>query len=269
MPPPVLEVQGLKIWFDDQPVVDGVDLTVGPGEIVALVGESGAGKTLTALALGRLLPPGARWTAKAIRCRGRDLHALSDDALRAVLGADLAYVFQDPAACLNPVMTVAEQLAEPLRIHSAKKYGGRTADVTPQLKAALAAVQLEDPAAILVRYPHQLSGGMQQRVMLAMAALLNPALLIADEPTTALDATTQAQILALLARWRRERGMSCLLITHDLVYVAPIADRIAVMAGGRIVETAPTAQLYRSPRHPYTQALLHAMPTVGGGRWTL
>ena len=260
---PALEVRGLKVWFGGQTVVDGVDLTVGAGEIVALVGESGAGKTLTALAIGRLLPTAARWSADAIRCRGRDLHTMSDDALRTVLGTELAYVFQDPAACLNPVMTVGEQLLELLQVHR----GLRPSDAGPQVETALAAVQLADPAAILARYPHQLSGGMQQRVMLAMATLLNPALLIADEPTTALDVTTQAQILALLQSWRRERGMGLLLITHDLLQVAPIADRIAVMAAGRIVETAPTAQLYRAPQHPYTQALLHAMPALGEGRW--
>ncbi|MBI4227209.1 MAG: ATP-binding cassette domain-containing protein, partial [Candidatus Omnitrophica bacterium] len=177
---PALEIQRLRVWFGTQAVVDGVDLTVQPGEIVALVGESGAGKTLTALAIGRLLPPAARWTAEAIRCHGRDLHTMPDDAFRTVLGRQLAYVFQDPAACLNPVLTIGEQLSEPLLAHQAV----HPTDARARAAAALAAMRLADPAALLGRYPHQLSGGMQQRALLAMATILNPAALIADEPTT-------------------------------------------------------------------------------------
>ena len=268
MPEPLLEVRGLHVAFDSDGrtvhAVDGVDLRVAPQEILALVGESGSGKTMTALSIGRLLPASARWRADAIRLNGRDLLALREADWRSVLGSQIAYVFQDPASSLNPVMTIEEQLTEPLEIHqSLPRRAAKT-----RVVESLTAVQIPDPAGKLPLYPHQLSGGMQQRVMLAMAIVLQPALLIADEPTTALDATVQQQILTLLLRLRKQTGMAILLITHDLLQVAPIADRIAVMTRGRIVETAPTAQLYATPVHPHTQALLHAMPRLGQGRLT-
>jgi len=263
---PSLEVRQLHVQFPRAPrdAVNGVDLTIHAEEIVALVGESGSGKTLTALSIGRLLPTTACWRAASIQFKHRDLLTLPDREFRHLLGQEVAYVFQDPASSLNPVLTVGEQLCEPLIVHR----GMRWSEARTRAMELLAAVQLADPAETLPLYPHQLSGGMQQRVMLAMAALLNPALLIADEPTTALDATVQVQILALLLALRRQQGMAILLITHDLLHVAPIADRVAVMSQGRIVETAPTTQLYQSPQHPHTRALLSAMPRMGQGRLT-
>ncbi len=249
MSSPLLAIRELTVEFHTGGVVttavDEVALSLDPGEILALVGESGSGKTMTALAIGRLLPPAARWHAAEISVNGRPLHQATNAEVRRRLGREIAYVFQDPATSLNPVMTIEEQLCEQ----------GRSRARALEL---LAAVQLADPAALLRRYPHQLSGGMQQRVMLAIAIASRPALLIADEPTTSLDATVQAQILSLLLRLRQEFGMAILLITHDLLQVARIADRLAVMSRGRLVETGPAAQLTRAPQHPHTQALLAA-----------
>ncbi|MBI4313629.1 MAG: ABC transporter ATP-binding protein [Candidatus Omnitrophica bacterium] len=255
---PLLEVQNLHVEFgrglNAVHAVNGVNLSLSQNEIVALVGESGSGKTLTALALGRLLPAQARWRAKTLQLQGKDLLAFSESQWRGVLGRQMTYVFQDPATGLNPVMTVEEQLLEPLLIH---RHLARAAAKVHALEA-LRSVQMSDPEEKLAFYPHQLSGGMQQRVMLAMAILLEPALLIADEPTTALDVTVQRQILNLLSHLRAQKNLSILLITHDLLRVAPIADRVAVMHQGQIVETAPTQKLLQSPRHPYTQMLLKA-----------
>lgn len=259
---PLLEVHNLHVEFPPVQVVDGLDLTIAPGEIVALVGESGSGKTMTALSIGRLLPAAARWQADLLRFNGQDLLTMPEATFRGFLGRQLTYVFQDPAGSLNPVMTIEEQLSEPLAIHQ----GMRGPQARVRLLEWLTAVQLPDPVQRLSQYPHQLSGGMQQRVMLAMAMLMDPLLLIADEPTTALDATVQAQMLELLLVLRRRVGTAILLITHDLLQVAPIADRIAVMTQGRIVETAPTKRLYHAPQHPHTQALLRALPTIGAGR---
>jgi len=262
----LLEVRDLHVNFrgptGTSAAVNGADLTIHAHEIVALVGESGSGKTMTALSLGRLLPPSAQWRADALRFKAQDLLTAPDEAVRRLLGTEIAYVFQDPAASLNPVMTVGEQLCEPWVVHQRIPRVAATAHAVK----LLAAVQLSDPVALLAKYPHQLSGGQQQRVMLAMALALEPSLLIADEPTTALDATIQAQILDLLITLHRQRGLSVLLITHDLLQVAPIAHRICVMQQGRIVEVAPRDELYRAPKHPYTQALLNAVPQPGRGR---
>lgn len=263
---PLLTLRGLHVQFRQRGTIvraiDGVNLDLFPNEIVALVGESGSGKTMTALSVGRLLPPTAEWTAESIAFDGREWTKLSEEELRKLRGTQIAYVFQDPAASLNPVLTIGEQLCESLTVHR----GWTRLKAQAATVEALAAVQLADPSEKLAMYPHQLSGGMQQRVMLAMATLLQPRLLIADEPTTALDATVQAQILALLLQLRRQFGMAILLITHDLGNVAPIAGRIAVMTAGRIVETAPRDQLYRTPRHPHTIALLNAILHPGQGR---
>ena len=261
MTAPLLEIGGLHVEFpspdgDAVHAVNGANLTVSPGEIVALVGESGSGKTMTVLAVGRLLPRNAQWRADLLRFKGHDLGSLTESQVRTVLGQSLAYVFQDPASSLNPVMTIGEQLLEPLVIHRQLARSAARATVLD----ALTAVQLAEPAEKLTMFPHQLSGGMQQRVMLAMATLLRPALLVADEPTTALDATVQSQILTLLLTLRERTGMAIVLITHDLWQVAPMADRVAVMTQGLVVETAPTAQLYAAPQHPHTRALLDAMP---------
>ncbi len=246
---PLLMIRELTVEFHTRGVVttavDQVTLSLDAGTMLALVGESGSGKTMTALAIGRLLPPAARWRAAEITVNGRPLHRASSVEVRRRLGREIAYVFQDPATSLNPVMTIEQQLCE-------------SGQARARALELLAAVQLADPAALLRCYPHQLSGGMQQRVMLALAIANRPALLIADEPTTALDATVQAQILSLLLTLRQEFGIAILLITHDLLQVARIADHLAVMHHGRLVETGPAAQLTRAPQHPYTQALLAA-----------
>jgi peptide/nickel transport system ATP-binding protein len=240
--------------------VDGVSFAVAAGETLALVGESGCGKTLTALALVRLLPPGARLEAKSIALRGRELTSLGEREMRAVRGKEVSLVFQDPLAALNPVYTVGEQVAEGLRLH--ERLGRRAA--WERAVAALHEVGIADPRRRAGEYPHQLSGGMRQRAMIAAALACRPPLLVADEPTTALDVTLQAQIIDLLLRLRQERGLSLLLITHDLGVVAEMAHQVAVLYAGQVVERAAVRSLFAHPRHPYTQALLAAVPRLGG-----
>ena len=232
--------------------VDGVDLRIGVGEAVALVGESGCGKSMTALSIMRLLRPPARIVAGAVRFEGIDLANAGEAQLRAIRGARIAMVFQDPMTFLNPLRTVGSQVAEAVRVHQGKsrraalEEAGRLFD----------RVRLPQPLRTLKLYPHQLSGGMRQRVMIAMAVSCKPALLIADEPTTALDVTIQAQIMQLLADLRAEMGGALLLITHDLGLVAEYCDRVNVMYAGEIVESAPTTAIFSAARHPYTQGLL-------------
>jgi oligopeptide/dipeptide ABC transporter ATP-binding protein len=224
--------------------------------MLALVGESGCGKSVTALAVMRLLAPAIRRTAGTIRFDGTDLTALDDEAMRRLRGRRIGMIFQEPMTSLNPVFPIGEQIAEPLRLHlnlSGKQALARAADL-------LDLVGLPTPARQLARYPHQLSGGQRQRVMIAIALACEPRLLIADEPTTALDVTVQAQILALIDRLRRQLSMACLLITHDLGVVAEYCDRAAVMYAGRIVETGPAAEVFATPRHRYTAALVRTMP---------
>jgi oligopeptide/dipeptide ABC transporter ATP-binding protein len=225
--------------------------------MLALVGESGCGKSVTALAIMRLLAPAIRRTAGAIRFDGTDLAGLDDEAMRRLRGHRIGMIFQEPMTSLNPVFTIGEQIAEPLRLHlalSAKQALARAAEL-------LDLVGMPTPTRQLARYPHQLSGGQRQRVMIAAALACEPRLLIADEPTTALDVTVQAQILALIDRLRRQLDMACLLITHDLGVVAEYCDRAAVMYAGRIVETGPAAQVFATPRHRYTNALVRTMPS--------
>ncbi len=261
---PLLEVSDLNIFFpqDDGTAVapvDDVSFTVSTGELVALVGESGCGKTLTGLALPRLLPRGAEFGARtAIRFRGKELTTLSEDELRAYRGRRIAMVFQDPMTSLNPVMRVGAQVAE--AIHAHRKIS-RT-DARERVLALLVEVGIADPESRIDAYPHQLSGGMRQRVLIAMALAAEPDLLVADEPTTALDVTIQAQILELLDHLRASRGLAVLLITHDLGIVAGRADRVLVMYAGRIVESAPTAQLFAHPAHPYTRGLFASIPRL-------
>ena len=261
---PLLEVSDLNIFFprDDGPAfvpVDDVSFTVSPGELVALVGESGCGKTLTGLALPRLLPRGAEFGARtAIRFRGTDLTTLSEQELRGYRGRRIAMVFQDPMTSLNPVMRVGAQVAE--AIHAHRKVSRREA--RERVLALLVEVGIADPEARIDAYPHQLSGGMRQRVLIAMALAAEPDLLVADEPTTALDVTIQAQILELLDHLRTARGLAVLLITHDLGIVAGRADRVLVMYAGRIVESATTAQLFKHPAHPYTRGLFASIPRL-------
>ncbi len=242
------------------PAVSEVSLEVAAGETLALVGESGCGKSLTALAIMRLLPePPARIAGGRVLLDGTDTTALSERAMRDLRGRRIAMIFQDPMSALNPVATVGAQIGEVLRRHeglSADAARERTLDL-------LAMVGIPDPAARIDEFPHRLSGGMSQRVMIAMAIACRPRALIADEPTTALDVTIQAQILELLKRLQAETGMAMLLITHDLGVVAEVADRVAVMYAGRIVEQAETRTLFARPLHPYARGLMGATPSGG------
>ncbi len=239
--------------------VDGVSFDVGRGETVAVVGESGSGKSVTALSILRLIRnPGRIESGSSIVFEGRELLSLSDDEMRAVRGDRISMIFQEPMSALNPVLTVGEQIAEVVRVHTdsgRKKAWERAVEM-------LALTGIASPRERASEYPHQLSGGMRQRVMIAMALALNPALLIADEPTTALDVTIQAQILELLARLQEQLGMAILLITHDLGVVAEVADRVVVMYGGEVVERAAVDQLFAVPQHPYTRGLMAAMPRL-------
>jgi len=261
---PLLDISGLTVEFGTEKApfkaVDGVDFAIDAGEIVGVVGESGSGKTVTALALMGLIDFPGRVRAKSMVFGGRDLTAISDRERRALVGKDIAMIFQDPLASLNPCFTVAFQLMETLRIHGSEDERRNRATRRARALSLLEQVEIPDAAARLDAFPHQLSGGMAQRVMIAMAIACNPRLLIADEPTTALDVTVQAQVLALLVRLQRERDMALILITHDLALVAETAHRVVVMYAGQEVETGPVPGVFETPRHPYTQALLAALP---------
>jgi len=239
-------------------LVDGVSFEIAARETLGLLGESGCGKTLTALSLLRLLPPAIRVVAGSIFFDGTDLLQLPRKAMRPYRGGQIAMVFQEPMTALNPVLTGGSQVAEVLALHRGLGRRERREEVL----RLFTGVGLADPEGVLRRYPHQLSGGMCQRVMIAMALAGEPRLLVADEPTTALDVTVQAQILELLARIQRERGLALLLVTHDLGVAAETCDRITVLYGGRVAESAPTKTLFTSPRHPYTQGLLAALPRL-------
>lgn len=257
----LLVVEGLRTHFFTRsgvvPAVNDVSLTIERGETLALVGESGSGKSVTALSVMGLVSPPGRVVAGRISFAGRELRTPAETA--ALRGSHMAMIFQDPMTSLNPVFTVGEQIAEVLRRH----MGLRWRQAWQQAVEALAAVAIPDPARRAKQYPHELSGGMRQRVMIAMALSCNPQLLIADEPTTALDVTIQAQILELIAVQQRERNLGVLLITHDLGVVAQVAHRAAVMYAGRIVEMAPVEVLFSRPQHPYTQGLLASVPRLG------
>ena len=238
--------------------VDGVSLSIAAGETLGLVGESGCGKSMTAMSVMKLLPAGGRIVRGAIRLEGRDVVPLGDEEMRSIRGAGVAAIFQDPLTSLNPTMTVGRQIEETLRIHRGTSHR----DARTRAIDVLGQVGMPSPAQRVDDYPHQLSGGLRQRVMIAMALVNEPKLLIADEPTTALDVTIQAQILDLLDRLKRELQMAVLLITHDLGVVAGRADRVAVMYAGQIVEAADTTRLFRAVRHRYTEALLDAIPRL-------
>jgi peptide/nickel transport system ATP-binding protein len=263
MAPPLLEIRGLKTHFatDDGMVqaVDGVDITIGRGETVGVVGESGCGKTVTALSVLKLIamPPG-KIVAGEIRYQGRDLVPLDTEEMDRIRAKDIAMVFQEPMTSLNPVYTIGEQIAEVLRKHEGLSRKGALDRTVEMLRL----VQIPNPERRLNDYPHQFSGGMRQRVMIAMALSCNPKLLIADEPTTALDVTIQAQILELLADMKSRFGMAIMLITHAMGVVAETAQRVVVMYAGKVIEEAPVDQLFANPRHPYTQGLIRSIPRI-------
>ena len=263
---PLLELKQLHVLFgaDKAPViaVDGLDLQVDEGDVIGIVGESGSGKSVTALALMGLIDAPGRVSAERMAFDGRDLLRMPERERRGLLGKDIAMIFQDPMTSLNPCFTVAEQLIETLQVHQ----GGNKAALRSRALDLLKQVDIPDPQRRLDAYPHQLSGGMCQRVMVAIAIACNPRLLIADEPTTALDVTVQAQMLALLLQLQRERRMALLLITHDLAVVAQTAQRVVVMYAGQVMETARVPDLFNAPRHPYTQALIAALPEHNRGR---
>jgi peptide/nickel transport system ATP-binding protein len=258
----LLEVTGLRTEITTRAgvvhAVDGVSLTVAPGESVGLVGESGSGKTMTGMSVLRLLPPGAAITGGSVRFDGTELTELSEAAMRRLRGNEIALISQDPMSSLNPTRTIGSQLREAYRIHS----GGSHRAATERAVEVLGLVGMPRPAERLDDYPHQLSGGMRQRAMIAIGLVCGPKLLIADEPTTALDVSIQAQILALIDDLRQRLSMGVLLITHDMGVIAGHTDRVAVMYGGQVAEQAETAVLFREPRHRYTQALLRSMPTL-------
>lgn len=258
----LLEVNNLQTHFPTRAglvrAVDGVSFYLDRGELLGLVGESGCGKSITALSIMRLIAPPGKIVGGEISFDGRNLLKLSDSEMRAIRGDDIAMIFQDPMTSLNPVFTVGEQIAEALRLH--RKLSRKAA--REGAIEAMREVSIPDPARRIKDYPHQLSGGMRQRVMIAMALACDPKLLIADEPTTALDVTIQAQILELLNELRKNRELAVLLITHDLGVVAEVADRVAVMYTGRIVEESPVEELFARPRHPYTEGLLRSVPKL-------
>ena len=261
----LLEIRDLRVTFvtraGDAKAVDGVNLSIDAGQTLGVVGESGCGKTMTALSILRLVSPPGRISGE-IRFDGRDLLSLSEREMRGVRGNDIAMIFQEPMSSLNPVFTVGNQIAEAVRLHQGL---GRKAAREKAIEM-LRLVEIAEPERRVDEYPHQLSGGMRQRVMIAMALSCNPRLLIADEPTTALDVTIQAQILDLIGGLRDRLGMALLLITHDLGVVAERADGVAIMYAGRVVERAPVTALFAQPLHPYTRGLLRSVPKVGSER---
>jgi peptide/nickel transport system ATP-binding protein len=261
---PILDIADLRTWFFTRDgvvrAVDGVSFQVYPGETLAVVGESGCGKSVTALSVLRLIPsPPGRVVSGSIRLGGRDLLRLSEAEMRAVRGNDISMIFQEPMTSLNPVLTVGRQIAETLVLHQGL---GRRAALAKAIDM-LRLVHIPEAERRVGEYPHQLSGGMRQRVMIAMALACNPKLLIADEPTTALDVTIQAQILDLMRELKQQIDTAILLITHDLGVVAEMAQRVVVMYAGRKAEEATVGALFRRPLHPYTSGLLHSMPRLG------
>jgi ABC-type dipeptide/oligopeptide/nickel transport system ATPase component len=259
----LLRVENLAIQFgppsDPLKAVDGISFAMAAGETLAVVGESGSGKSVTALALTRLLAsPPARYVSGKIEFEGRDVLRLPDSELRHLRGKQIAYIFQEPGSSLNPVFTIGYQIREAIELHRPD-----VRDVTAEIVRALDRVGIRDAAARLDDYPHQLSGGMQQRVMIAMALACEPKLLVADEPTTALDVTIQKQIMDLLKELKGTSNMAIMLITHNFGLVAGFADRVAVMFRGKIVESGETAEILRNPQHAYTRALIECVPKLG------
>jgi peptide/nickel transport system ATP-binding protein len=259
--PVLLEVENLSIGFSDgkmaTAITENISFNVYPGEMLGIVGESGCGKSVTCLSLMRLLPqPGGKVLSGSIRFRGQDILKASAEELKTIRGARMAMIFQEPGAAMNPLLTVERQLMEPYSIHRPNETPRK------QIREWLDRVGIADPERVLKSYPHELSGGMLQRVMIAMALSLNPELLLADEPTTALDVTVQAQIMDLLDDLRRDLGMAVILVTHNLNLIAQYADRLGVMYAGRLVEEAQVGDFLAQPRHPYSRGLLNALPRL-------
>jgi len=259
----LLEIKNLKMDFgknaDALRAVDGVSFTIGAGETVCLVGESGCGKTVTALSITRLVPtPPANYVGGEILLNGRDVLKMSSGELRSIRGGVVSYVFQEPGASLNPVFRIGNQIKESLKLHRPEKA------TNEEVIRLLKLVGIPAPESRIKNYPFEMSGGMQQRAMIAMALASEPKLLVADEPTTALDVTIQAQILELLSELKQRLGMAILLITHNLGIVGDMADRVAVMYAGQIVELSPAKELLRRPLHPYTKALMASVPKLHG-----
>ena len=267
---PLLKISGLRTYFDTEEgtalAVDGVSFSLYPRQTVAIVGESGCGKSVTSMSIMRLLPtPPARYAAGSILYRGQDLLQIPEKRMQKIRGGEIAMIFQEPMTSLNPVFTIGDQIIEAVMLHqeSAKRNPGKAVQIAED---ALHRVGIAEPRRRLSEYPHQLSGGMKQRVMIAMALACEPAVLIADEPTTALDVTIQAQILELMRDIQNSTGMAILLITHDLGVVAENADVVAVMYAGKIVEYADVFELFANPLHPYTRGLLACVPKLGQKR---
>jgi peptide/nickel transport system ATP-binding protein len=254
----LLEIENLRVWFGHAEVVRSVSLRVESGEVLGLVGESGSGKSVTSLAILGLLDPAAR-VEGSIRWHGRELVGLPDRELRAIRGREIAMVFQEPMTALNPAMTVGRQIAEAILAHR-PRTGSREAK--REAIAALESVAIADAARRYGDYPHQFSGGQRQRILIAMALVHKPQLLTADEPTTALDVTVQAQVLELMQSLQRERGLAMLFTSHDLAVVGQVAGRVAVMRRGQVLETGPSREVLTRPSHAYTQSLLAAVPTL-------
>ena len=262
--PPLIQVKDLRTSFftpeGEVKAVDGVSYEIAEGRTLGLVGESGCGKSVTALSIMRLVQPPGKIVGGAILYRGSDLLKLDNESMRKIRGNEISMIFQEPMTSLNPVFTVGDQIGEAVRLH--QKVGRREA--RGKTIEMLRLVRIADPESRVDSYPHQLSGGMRQRVMIAMALSCNPSLLIADEPTTALDVTIQAQILELIGELKQKLGMALLLITHDLGVVAERADEVAIMYGGIIVERASARDIFRRPLHPYTVGLLNSLPGASG-----
>jgi len=254
----LLEIEDLRVWFGATEVVRGVSLALEPGEVLGLVGESGSGKSLTSLAILGLLGPPAR-VEGSIRWQGREMLGLSSRVLQSIRGREIAMVFQEPMTALNPVMPVGRQIAEAVLAH---QYGLSAKEAKRKAIEALESVAIPEASRRFGEYPHQFSGGQRQRILIAMALVHKPKLLIADEPTTALDVTVQAQVLELLRSLQREQGLSLIVTSHDLAVVGQMADRVAVMRKGQILETGSTTLVLTQPQHPYTRSLLGAVPTL-------
>lgn len=257
----ILKIEDLRVHFKDAApdrfAVDGLNLTISEGEIVGLVGESGSGKTVTAMSVSGLLPRKKADVSGSITLDGNEIFRCSDKEMLRILGSDLGIVFQEPMTSMNPVMRIGPQVEECLRIHTKLSKAERKA----RALEAMAQVELKDPETVYQKYPHELSGGMLQRVMIAAAIISKPKLLLADEPTTALDVTIQAEILELLKRLNRENGTAILLISHNLHVVRKLCTRVAVMQRGKLVENSPVEDIFRDPKHEYTKQLLAAIPT--------